>query len=170
MRSIKKRVYPSTNHNAESGGGAGNDPNESTPLHTISKNTQATIENASPTLSTATQNLNHEDTLQCSIDANNTNNPRITTSTTVVNQNGHIMDGADIDDDNSGLSHNYKILFHQSKNLYSIFFGYFFYVKLVKPNFISYNFQMTTTTKIQDILGNIPKGSVLKSGGCVFSP
>lgn len=125
MRSIKKRVYPSTNHNAESGGGAGNNPNESTPLHTISKNTQATIENASPTLSTATQNLNHEDTLQCSIDANNTNNPRITTSTTVVNQNGHIMDGADIDDDNSGLSHNYKILFHQSKNIYSIFFGYF---------------------------------------------
>ena len=65
MRSIKKRVYPSTNHNAESGGGAGNNPNESTPLHTISKNTQATIEIASPTLSTATQNLNHEDsTLQ----------------------------------------------------------------------------------------------------------
>jgi K+-dependent Na+/Ca+ exchanger-like protein len=98
MRSIKKRVYPSTNQNAESGG-AGN-PNESTPLHTISKNTQATIENASPTLSTATQNLNHEDsTLQCSIDAN-TNNPRNTTMTT-ANQNGHIMDGADIDDDDN---------------------------------------------------------------------
>ena len=160
MRSIKKRVYPSTNHNAESGGGAGNNPNESTPLHTISKNTQATIENASPTLSTATQNLNHEDTLQCSIDANNTNNPRITTSTTVVNQNGHIMDGADIDDDNSGLSKAKIYIFH-------IFWIFFFYVK---PNFISYNFQMTMTTKIQDILGNIPKGSVLKSGGCVFSP
>ena len=111
MRSIKKRVYPSTNHNAESGGGAGNNPNESTPLHTISKNTQATIENASPTLSTATQNLNHEDTLQCSIDANNTNNPRITTSTNVVNQNGHIMDGADIDDDNSGLPPTITIYF-----------------------------------------------------------
>ena len=64
MRSIKKRVYPSTNQNESGGGGAGN-PNESTPLHTISKNTQATIEIASPTLSTATQNLNHEDsTLQ----------------------------------------------------------------------------------------------------------
>merc|ERR1711884_35341 len=149
-----------------SGGGAGNNPNESTPLHTISKNTQATIENASPTLSTATQNLNHEDTLQCSIDANNTNNPRITTS--VVNQNGHIMDGADIDDDNSGLSPTIAIYFPKKssfspkqKFVYSITFGYFFYVK---PNFISYNFQMTTTTKIQDILGNIPKGSVLKSG------
>ena len=71
MRSIKKRVYPSTNQNAESGG-AGN-PNESTPLHTISKNTQATIENASPTLSTATQNLNHEDsTLQVGNQKNST--------------------------------------------------------------------------------------------------
>ena len=94
VRSVKKKVYPSNSNqsnpgSADNAGTSNAVPNESTPLHTISKATQASVEIGSPPLSTTgTQTLNHED----SVDAVNTNNTHNNANT---QQNGHIMDVID---------------------------------------------------------------------------